>query len=59
MQTDDYFEAQATTLEEPDGDAVEVEALARSAQSEFENYVKLNKKISAEVVNAVGQIDKP
>ena len=57
LQTEDYFEAQATTLDEPEGDAVEVEALARSAQTEFENYVKLNKKISAEVVNAVNQIE--
>jgi ATP-dependent Lon protease len=57
LQTQDYFEAEASILEEPEGDATEVEALARSAQSEFENYVKLNKKISAEVVTAVGQIE--
>ncbi len=44
-------------LPEPVEDATEIEALARSAQSEFENYVKLNKKISAEVVAAVGQIE--
>ena len=57
LQTVDYFEAEASILEEPQHDAVEIEALARSAQTEFENYVKLNKKISAEVVTAVGQID--
>src|SRR6185312_7227422 len=57
LQTQDYFEAEASAIEEPSGDPVEIEALARSAQSEFENYVKLNKKISAEVVAAVGQID--
>jgi len=57
LQVDEYFEAEATALLEPDSDAVEVEALARSAQTEFENYVKLNKKISAEVVSAVGQIE--
>jgi ATP-dependent Lon protease len=56
LQTVDYFEAEATTLPEPEEDETELEALARSAQAEFENYVKLNKKISAEVVNAVGQI---
>lgn len=56
LQTQDYFEAEATGLDEPEEDETELEALARSAQSEFENYVKLNKKISAEVVNAVGQI---
>ncbi len=57
LQTEDYFEAEANILEEPEGDPVEIEALARSAQTEFESYVKLNKKISAEVVTAVGQIE--
>ena len=36
---------------------IEAEALSRSVVSEFENYVKLNKKISPEVVAAVTQID--
>jgi ATP-dependent Lon protease len=53
----DYHEANATTLAEPEEDAVEVEALARSVVSDFENYVKLNKKISPEVVGAAGQIE--
>jgi ATP-dependent Lon protease len=35
---------------------VEAEAMARSVVSEFESYVKLNKKISAEVVTVVQQI---
>ena len=35
----------------------ELEALSRSVVSEFENYVKLNKKVSPEVVAAVTQID--
>ncbi len=53
----EYFEAEAVGLAEEVGDAVEVEALARSVVAEFENYVKLNKKISPEVVGAVSQID--
>ncbi|MCD7061080.1 endopeptidase La [Pelagibacterium xiamenense] len=57
VQTEDYFEAQAEKLDVVDHDAVEAEALARSAVSEFENYVKLNKKISSEVVAAVTQIE--
>jgi len=57
LQTVDYFEAEATVLPEPEDDPTELEALARSAQTEFESYVKLNKKISAEVVAAVGQIE--
>jgi ATP-dependent Lon protease len=56
LQTNDYFEAEASVLPEPEEDETELEALARSVQSEFENYVKLNKKVSAEVVSAVGQI---
>ncbi|GHA10465.1 Lon protease [Devosia pacifica] len=59
LQTEEYFEAEASALEEPEQDPVEIEALARSAQSEFENYVKLNKKISSEVVSAVQQIEEP
>ncbi len=51
LQTDDYFEAEATVLRSPTAMPTEIEALARSAQTEFENYVKLNKKISAEVVS--------
>jgi ATP-dependent Lon protease len=57
LQTVDYFEAEASILPEPKEDATEIEALARSATTEFESYVKLNKKISAEVVAAVGQIE--
>ncbi len=56
-RTDEYYEADAEALADEAVDKVEVEALARSVASEFENYVKLNKKISPEVVTAVGQID--
>ncbi|MFC7064776.1 endopeptidase La [Brucella rhizosphaerae] len=54
---EDYHEAYAVALPEPEEDAVEVEALSRSVVSDFENYVKLNKKISPEVVGAASQID--
>ncbi len=57
VQTEDFFLARAGVIEEPAYDGVEIEALARSTISEFENYVKLNKKISAEVVGAVSQIE--
>lgn len=56
-KTDDHFEVTADELIEPEDDLVEIEALSRSVVSEFENYVKLNKKISPEVVSATGQID--
>ena len=58
-RTDDYYEADAEALAEDDLDNVEVEALARSVTAEFEGYVKLNKKISPEVVATVAQITNP
>ncbi|MBL4645063.1 MAG: endopeptidase La [Rhizobiales bacterium] len=53
----EYYEAYAEVIPEIQGDEVEIEALARSAVSEFENYVKLNKKISPDVLSAVSNID--
>jgi len=54
---DEYHEAHAQILTEPKEDEVEIEALARSVVADFENYVKLNKKISPEVVGATSQIE--
>ncbi len=56
-RTEDYYEADAEVTAEEIPDRVEVEALSRSVVSEFEGYVKLNKKVSPEVVTAVTQID--
>ncbi|MDR3496451.1 MAG: endopeptidase La [Ancalomicrobiaceae bacterium] len=53
----DIFEARALALAEEVGPKVELEALARSVVTEFENYVKLNKKVSPEVLGTVTQID--
>eukprot|EP01031_Cornospumella_fuschlensis_P021481 gene21481-26316_t len=53
----DLYEAEAITLDDEISDKVEAEALGRSVVNEFENYVKLNKKVSPEVVGVVGQID--
>jgi ATP-dependent Lon protease len=53
----DYYEATAVVLQDDMGDKVEAEALARSVVTEFENYVKLNKKVSPEVVGVVQQIE--
>src|SRR6201995_5003889 len=49
----EYYEATAIALADTDANSVEAEALARSVVSDFESYVKLNKKISAEVVGVV------
>ena len=52
----DYFEAIAETTVEPDADTEEIDALVRSVISQFENYVKLNKKIPPEVLVSLNQI---
>src|SRR4029078_4689678 len=44
-------------LEDVTGERVEAEGLARSVVTEFESYVKLNKKASAEVVGGGQQIE--
>ena len=58
-RADDYYEADAETLADDVGNLVEVEALGRSVVSEFESYVKLNKRVSSEIVGAVTQIEEP
>ncbi len=55
----DFFQAYADVLEEPVGDPRELEALSRSVVSQFEQYIKLNKKIPPEVLVSVNQIDDP
>ncbi len=57
LPREEFFEAEAEHLAEEDDAEVELEALARSVVAEFENYVKLNKKISSEVLGAVQQIE--
>lgn len=53
---DEYFEASSKDIEtvEPAGESTE--ALIRACVGQFEQYVKLNKKIPPEVVASVGQI---
>ncbi|MEI7806538.1 MAG: endopeptidase La [Hyphomicrobiales bacterium] len=53
----EYYEADATVLADDVGERVEAEAMARSVVTEFESYVKLNKKVSPEVIGVVQQIE--
>jgi ATP-dependent Lon protease len=52
-----YFEAEIERVAETTGAEDEIEALARSVVSQFESYVKLNKKISPEVLGTTAQIE--
>src|SRR5437773_11876082 len=51
----DYYEADAVMVEDVTGDRIEVDALARSVITEFENYVKLNKKATPEAIGVAQQ----
>jgi len=55
----DFFEARAVEMEEATGDPAELQAAARTVVSEFENYVKLNKKVPPEVVVSINKIEEP
>jgi len=55
----DFFEAQAALIDEVEGDDQELEALSRSVVSQFEQYIKLNKKIPPEVLVSINQIEQP
>ena len=52
-----FFQAHASLLPELDSDPRELEALARAVVSQFEQYVKLNKKVPPEVLVSLSQID--
>lgn len=53
----EFFEAEAHIIPSEAGEASETEAMARTAVSQFESYVKLNKKVPQEVVATIGQIN--
>ncbi len=58
-QNEAFFEAHGELVEESGEIGEDVEALARSVTSQFEQYVKLNRKIPPEVLVSVNQIDEP
>jgi len=55
----DYFEAEIADLKEDGADAPEAEALSRAVIEQFENYVKLNKKVPPEALASAPQITEP
>jgi ATP-dependent Lon protease len=53
----DYFEAYGDVIETPDLGSEAIAGLTRACVSQFDQYVKLNKKIPPEIVASIGQID--
>jgi ATP-dependent Lon protease len=56
-ETSPYFEAFVEKIEEAPVEGRETEALARTVVAQFEQYIKLNKKIAPEVLVSVNQIE--
>ena len=54
----DFFEVYAEGLEEDESNDTELEALSRSVVTQFEQYIKLNRKIPPEALVAVNQIEE-
>ena len=58
-QTSPFFMAEIQEIDEPDDRTVELQAMMRSIQTVFENYVKLNKRIPPEFLVSVQTIEDP
>ena len=58
-ETENFFEAKVEKLPDQMAEAKELEALGRTVVSQFEQYIKLNKKIAPEVLVSLNQIEEP
>src|SRR4029079_8048847 len=56
---DPFFICDVDDVEEPDEDTGETQALMRSVQDVFEDYVKLNTRIPPEMLVSVRTMDEP
>ena len=56
---DDFFKVEVEEIEEVSDRTTEVEALMRSVNTTFDNYVRLNKKIPPEMVTSIAAVDDP
>jgi len=54
-----FYEAEVVAIEDTGGEAHEAEALSRAVVEQFENYVKLNKKVQPEALAVIPQITDP
>ncbi|HEY5655585.1 MAG TPA: endopeptidase La, partial [Woeseiaceae bacterium] len=60
MVVGDHFAAEITILKEDDRhDEREIDVLVRSIIAQFEQYVKLNKKVPPEILTSLSGIDQP
>ena len=57
IDREDQFTAQLSLLQSPEYDAKEIEVLSRSLISQFDQYIKLNKKVPSEVLTSLSTIE--
>ncbi|OFW88289.1 MAG: endopeptidase La [Alphaproteobacteria bacterium RIFCSPHIGHO2_12_FULL_45_9] len=56
---DSCLEVEAVPFEDTSAASTELESLSRAVMTQFEEYLKLNKKIPPEVIVSIGQIENP
>ena len=56
-KNEEFFEAFAEPMEDFHGDRGELDAISRAVVGQFDQYIRLNKKIAPEVLGTVNQID--
>jgi ATP-dependent Lon protease len=59
VQNGAFFQAYAEPFEDAEDETEELEALCRTVITQFEQYIKLNKKIPPEVLVSINQIEDP
>ena len=59
LNSEEYFTAQVLENEEENLDDRESEVLVRSLTTQFDQYVKLNKKVPPEILTSLASIDDP
>ena len=59
VETDDLYAANCEMIEAEEVSGREAEVLSRSLMAQFEQYVKLNKKVPPEIISSLSSIDDP
>ena len=59
VANENFFNAQIVLVDETTGDERESEVLVRSLITQFDQYVKLNKKVPPEILTSLSSIDDP
>ena len=57
-ENDEFFQAYTELVEEEVGESEELEALSRAVVTQFEQYIKLDKKIPPEVLVSLNQVEE-